>query len=139
MGALVEWLIASGRDLGEINLEGKEDGEDYRALEIARAMEHQEVEVLPERFIAKSGQTLHELRVKLGVLEAGFALTVFLCDYLLLTLLLRPPGSFRLLPSCSWAADDSSHNPSKNKEKITAAPSFCFACPLDLKYNNKKK
>ena len=67
----IEWLIASGRDLEEVNLEGKEDGEDYTALEIARVMKHQEVEVLPERFIAKSGQTLHELRVKLGVLEAG--------------------------------------------------------------------
>jgi len=81
-----EWLIASGRDLGDVkNKTGKDfdDGKDYTTLEMARKNNRTEV-VLLERFMANPTQTRHELRVKLGVLDElaaeVFALTVFLCD-----------------------------------------------------------
>ena len=84
-----EWLIASGRDLGDVkNKTGKDfdDGKDYTTLEMARKNNRTEV-VLLERFMANPTQTRHELRVKLGVLDElaaeVFALTVFLCDDLL--------------------------------------------------------
>ena len=88
---VVEWLIASGRDLGDIkNSKGKWDGKDYTALEIAKEdeeTEETEIVALLERFIDNPAQTRHEIRVKLRVLAAlaaeVFALTVFLCDDLL--------------------------------------------------------
>ena len=86
---VVEWFIASGRDLGDIkNKKGKdwEDGEDYTALEIAEERNKTKVVSLLERFLTNPAQTRHELRVKLGMLELAaevFALTVFLCDDLL--------------------------------------------------------
>ena len=87
---MIECLIASGRDLGDIeNKKGTDwwDGKDYTALEIAREENHTEVVSLLEGFLANPAQTRHELRVKLGVLDAlaaeVFALTVFLCDDLL--------------------------------------------------------
>ena len=89
---LFEWLIASGRDLGDIeNKTGKnwddEGWKDYTALEIAREKNKTEVISLLERFLANPALIRHELRVKLGVLDElaaeVFALTVFLCDELL--------------------------------------------------------
>ena len=86
---VVEWLIASGRDLGDVmNKKGIwGDDEDYTALEIAREEGHTEVESVLENFLSNPTQTRHELRVELGVLDALaaeiFALTVFLCDDLL--------------------------------------------------------
>ena len=68
---LIEWLIASGRDLGDIeNKTGKnwddEGWKDYTALEIAREKNKTEVISLLERFLANPAQTRHELRVKLS-------------------------------------------------------------------------
>ena len=102
---VIGWLIASGRDLGDIkNKKGKywKDGEEYTALEIARKKESEvlyealeiakedkwtDVALLLERFMANLSQTRHELRVRLGVLDECaaevFALIVFLCDGLL--------------------------------------------------------
>jgi len=87
---VIERLIASGRDLGDVeNKKGKNwrDGNEYTALEIARVEKRTEVASLLERFMANSTQTRHELRVKLGVLDElaaeVFALIVFMCDDLL--------------------------------------------------------
>ena len=87
---MIEWLVASGRDLGDIeNKKGRHwDGNRYTALEIAREENKTEVMSLLERFIIiNPAQTRHEVRVKLGVLDELaaeiFALTVFLCDDLL--------------------------------------------------------
>ena len=86
---VIEWLIASGRDLGNIkNKIGKYgDGKDYTALEIARSRGGTEVVSLLERFMANPTLTRHELRVKLRfpdeLAAEVFALTVFLCDDLL--------------------------------------------------------
>jgi len=84
---VVQWLIASGRDLGDFqNKKGKcpWSDDDYTALEIARDYKRTEVVSLLERFMANPTLTRHDLRVKLGVLEElvaeVFALTVFLCD-----------------------------------------------------------
>ena len=63
------------------------NNEGYAAIEIARKFESTEVVSLLERFIADPALTRHELRVKLGMLDAlaaeVFALTVFLRDDLL--------------------------------------------------------
>ena len=84
---VVEWLMASGRDLGDLNLKGTWFGQKRTALEIARMEDHPEVVSLLERFRANPTQTCSEVRVKLGVLDElaaeVFALTVFLCDDLL--------------------------------------------------------
>ena len=86
---VIEWLIASGRDLGDVrNKKGKDwDDKEYTALEIAGEYERTEVVSLLERFLANPALTRHELRVKFGVLDEMaaevFALTVFLCDDLL--------------------------------------------------------
>ena len=86
---VTEWLIASGRDLGDIYDQKARQGddEDYTALEIARKYHYHEVVSLLERFMANQRQTRYELRVKLGLLDEltaeVFALTVFLCDDLL--------------------------------------------------------
>jgi len=88
---VVEWLIACGRDLGDVQSKRGThfDGEwkDYTALEIAREFSSDEVVVLLESFEINPAQTRHEVRVKLGVLDElaaeVFALTVFLCDDLL--------------------------------------------------------
>ena len=78
---VIERLIASGRDLGDFNVKPN------CALEIAREFKRTEVAALLERFTVNPAQTRHELRVKLGILDAlaaeVFALTVFLCDDLL--------------------------------------------------------
>jgi len=85
---VIEGLIASGRDLGDIeNKKGRWGHRSHTALEIARERNMTEVVSLLERFIANPALTRHEVRVKLGVLKElaseVFALTVFLCDDLL--------------------------------------------------------
>jgi len=85
---VIEWLVASGRDLGDINEQkGKHwDDDEYTALEIARENKTEAASLL-ERFMANPAQTRHEVRVKLGfpveVAAEVFALTIFLCDDLL--------------------------------------------------------
>jgi len=86
---VIEWLIANGRDLANlVNVKGNYFIDiEYTALEIAREGNQTEAAAVLERFMSNPGQTRHELRVKLGVLDAMaaevFALTVFLCDDLL--------------------------------------------------------
>ena len=61
---VVEWLMASGRDLGDIkNTKGNGD----TALEIARKQGQSEVVSLLERFLANPAQTRQQLRLKLNV------------------------------------------------------------------------
>jgi len=80
---VIEWLMASGRDLGDImNKKGKTwDGKDYTALEIAQERNRTKVVSVPEKFLANPALTRHELRVKLGMLDALaaelYAVTVF--------------------------------------------------------------
>ena len=83
---IVECIIASGRDLGDVE-KGKYNGQDYTAIEIARREWKTKVVTLLEGFLANPSHTRHELRVKLGLFDElaaeVFALTVFLCDDLL--------------------------------------------------------
>ena len=69
---VIEWLIASNRDLGDLDKEG--DG--FTALGAARWSERSEVVSLLERFIANPAQTRRELRMKLAA--ERYALIVFL-------------------------------------------------------------
>ena len=105
-------LIASGRDLGDVeNKKGNDwDGIDYTAMEIAREENKTEAVSLLERFIANPTQTRFDLRVKLGVLDEQaaevFALIVFLCDDLLQlkpALTLMPLDSSPLPRDCQWS------------------------------------
>jgi len=84
---MIEWLIASGRDLGDVNQKGIWSDKEYTALEIAREMNKTEVVSLLERFMANPVLTRYQVRVKLGLLDElaaeVFALSVFLCDDLL--------------------------------------------------------
>ena len=69
---VIEWLIANGRDLGDIkNKKGNpwEDSPGCTALEIARKRNKTEVVSVLERFMSNPALTRHELRVKLGVLD----------------------------------------------------------------------
>ena len=117
----IMWLMASGRDFGDMNIKGSRYDDDdgwveYTALEVAR--EHQKTQIvsLLEKFIANPAQTRLEVRMKLGVLDEYaaeiFALTVFLCDDLLQPNtsppptqlpLLMPFASSQLLPRCPWS------------------------------------
>ena len=68
---VIEWLIASGRDLGDVkNKKGKWGHESHTALEIAKEEGHTEVESVLENFMSNPAQTRQELRVKLGMLDA---------------------------------------------------------------------
>jgi hypothetical protein len=86
---IIEWLIASGRDLGDIkNTKGEYlEAGSYTALEIAKRNWKSEVVSLIERFLTNPSQTRHEIHVKLGLLDelsaSVFALIVFVCDGLL--------------------------------------------------------
>ena len=64
----IEWLIASGRDLGDVN--GQKgthwDGKEYSALELARELVKNEVLAVLERFVANPTQTRQEIRKKLN-------------------------------------------------------------------------
>ena len=81
---VIEWIIASGRNLGNLSRKGK-DG--YTALEIAREKNETETASLLKRFMTNPRQTRHEVRVKLGILNRlaaeFFSFVVFLCDDLL--------------------------------------------------------
>jgi len=72
----IEWLIASGKNLGDLGLD----------FEIMGRWSSQ-VKALLKRFVANPAQTRHEIQVKHGVISAlaaeVFALMVFLCDNLL--------------------------------------------------------
>jgi hypothetical protein len=85
---VVELLMASGRDLGDIkNTKAAWGGKDYTVLEIARDRRYSKVVSLLESFLANPSQTRYEIRIKLGVFDelsaAVFALIVFVCDDLL--------------------------------------------------------
>jgi len=84
---VLEWLIASGRDLGDVVRKRKWCGKEYTALEIARENKMAKVVSLLERFMANPAQTRYELRVKFGMQDElaaeVFAVVVFLCDDLL--------------------------------------------------------
>ena len=82
---VIEWLIASGRDLGDLNAKGNYAGQEFTPLEIATVCHTTEVMSLLERFMANSSITRIEVRRKLGLLDelTLFAVTVFLCDDLL--------------------------------------------------------
>jgi len=81
------WLIASGRNLGDLNKKGVSGGEEYSALEIARQNNNMKVVALLERFVTNQGQTRHEVRLSLGLQDEVaaeiFAFVVFLCFDLL--------------------------------------------------------
>ena len=81
----VEWLVASGKDLGDLT-DVRKDFCDDNAVR-ARQAEYQSVVMLVKRFLANPAQTRQKLRVTLGVLDelaAGlFSIIVFLCDGLL--------------------------------------------------------
>jgi len=108
---VVEWLIASGRNIGDVNKKkGKfMSGQEYTALEVAR--ENQKTDIVPvlERFRVNSTQTQYELRVTLGLLDElaadVFTLTVFLSD-----------GFLQLKPAPS----------SSNQTSATAAAAAAF-------------
>ena len=74
---MVEWLIASGRDLGDLDKEGN----GFTALDAARMRGCSEVASLLERFRDDPAHIRHELRVKLAA--ELFALNIFFCDGLL--------------------------------------------------------
>ena len=84
---VMEWLIASGRDLGEDRKGEIGDGKSYTALEIAKKNQHTEAVLLLKKLSTKPTLARHEARVKLGLVDELaaelFALTVFICDGLL--------------------------------------------------------
>ena len=64
---VIEWLIASGRDLGDLNKKVEFLGDnDYSAFEIARSQGKTEAASLVGRLMANPTQTRYEVRVKLG-------------------------------------------------------------------------
>ena len=85
---VVKWLIASGKDLGDLNKTGKYwDSNEYTAIEAARNAyidNHTETISLLENLMVNPIQTGHQIRVELGLQDElaaeVFALTVFLCD-----------------------------------------------------------
>jgi len=98
---IIEWLIASGRELGDVaNVKGKWNDQEYTALETARTRKRVNVVSVLEMFMANPTQTRHEVRVKFGfpdqVAAEVFALIVFLCDGVLqlkpALISSRPPG-----------------------------------------------
>jgi len=86
---VIEWLIACGRDLGDltVRVQNWRDGRDYTAAEVARENEWHYVAELLDRFVANPAETRHEVLAVLGVLDEKaayfFAVTIFLCDELL--------------------------------------------------------
>jgi len=115
---VMEWLIASGRGLGDLNKKGKFLSFEDTALEIARRLGFKVT--LLERFMANPTQTRHEVRMKLGVLDElaaeVFALMVFLCE-----------GLLQLRPAISTAA-------TSNPEGLGAIRFFTIAkrLPMEL-------
>ena len=87
---MIECLIASGKYIGDVENKKSKTFQvegSSTALEIARVWDFKKIVSLLERYIAKPLQTIHELRVKTGMLNEmaanRFALIVFLCDGLL--------------------------------------------------------
>jgi hypothetical protein len=83
---VIELLIASGRDLGDLNQ--KEEWVDaFAALEYSRRDDNAEVVSLLETFIANPQLVRYQVREKLGMLDEMaaeiFALVIFACDGLL--------------------------------------------------------
>jgi len=78
---VIEWLLASGRDLGDLNKKGHYLNFQCSAIDVASKENDTIVVSLLERFIADPAQTRHALRGKLGVLDElaaeVFALTIF--------------------------------------------------------------
>jgi len=104
---VIEWLIASGRDLGDLEKKGKDEygnNQESTALEIASEHENSVEVSLLEGFMADPVGTRRKLQVKLGVLDElaakVFAFAVFLCDDLLQ---LKP--AFTTMTPASAAAD----------------------------------
>jgi len=98
-GTVLEWLIASGRDLGDLNHKAVWENRNETALQIAERMSHK-ISSLLKSFGTNPEQTRYEVRVKLGALDElaaeVFALIVFLCDGVLqlkpALISSRPPG-----------------------------------------------
>ena len=92
---MVERLIASGKDLGDLNAKVRYGENEYTALEIARGEGETQIALLLERFLANPAQTRHEVRVELAMLgelaAEVFALVIFLCDDLLQPKLVPTP------------------------------------------------
>jgi len=84
---VVEWLVASGKDLGDLHQKGNDGDGEYTPLEIATKMKRTGEVSLLERFLANPVLTRYQVRVELGLLDKLaaelFALIVFLCDNLL--------------------------------------------------------
>jgi len=72
---LAEWLLASGRDLGDFYTKGKWCGKESTVLEIAGERNESEAVDLLERFVDNQAQTRHEIRQKLNV--TGRLLSLF--------------------------------------------------------------
>ena len=81
---VIERLIASGRDLGDIkNKKGKHyNSKDYTALEIARRENKAEAVSVLERFLANPAQTRLEIRQKLNFtgLYSVYFIFIFILD-----------------------------------------------------------
>ena len=83
---VIKWMIASGREITNLDRKGKIwiDDEEYTAIEIARHRGHTEVVSLLERFIENQSNTRHRVRAELGLVDKDaaelFVRTVFLCD-----------------------------------------------------------
>jgi len=86
---VIVFLIASGKDLGDLTQKGKggDNGKGCTALEIARSYRHTEVALLLKRFMDNPTQTRHEVRGVLGLQDELaaelFAVIIFLCDGIL--------------------------------------------------------
>jgi len=78
---VIEWLIASGRDLGDVtNAKGSVGVTFYSALEIARMKERRVAELVLESFLANPAQTRQKLRLKLdvnGIPSFSYLLSIF--------------------------------------------------------------
>ena len=60
---MVEWLIASGRDLGDIDFKGRlNEGFEYSAVEIVRERKNAETVLVLKRFLANPELTRQEIR-----------------------------------------------------------------------------
>jgi len=85
--AVIEWLIASGRDLGDLLRTGEVSGEDFSAEGIARENGFALVATLLENLVANPVMTRQQVRGRLGVLDGMvaevFAMIVFVCEGLL--------------------------------------------------------
>jgi ankyrin repeat protein len=65
---VLRWLVASGRDLKDLNRKGRYGTEEYTAIEVARREKGRpEVVTLLERFVKNQGLTRGEVRKELGI------------------------------------------------------------------------